>query len=271
VKSSTEMAMAVGYATGFIIYMFVFFYGAMVMRGVMEEKSSRIVEVIISSVKPKQLMFGKIVGIALVGLTQLAFWIILGTLIVTGLQAFFGPGQVEAMQQSQNLMASGAHMQAAAPGQQNAVLNIINMIGNLNLPLILGSFLFYFLGGFLMYSSFMGAVGAAIDHEEEAQQLMLPVTIPLIFSIVILFPAIKNPEGALAFWASMVPLTSPIIMMARVPFGVPSWQLLLSMGILLVTIYGVILLSGKIYRTGVLMYGKKVSFKEIIKWLFYKN
>jgi ABC-2 type transport system permease protein len=271
VKSSAEIAMAVGYAAGFIIYMFVFIYGAMVMRGVMEEKSSRIVEVIISSVKPTQLMFGKIVGIGLVGLTQLVFWFILITLIVTGLQAFLGPGQAEALQQSQSLMGAGQQLPVAAEAQDNAVLNIIDMLGNLNLPLILGSFLFYFLGGFLMYSSLMGAVGSAVDHEEEAQQLMLPVSLPLIFSIIILFPVVKNPEGALAFWASMIPLTSPVIMMVRIPFGVPLWEQLLSMAILLVSIYGTIWMAGKIYRTGILMYGKKVSLKEIAKWLFYKN
>jgi ABC-2 type transport system permease protein len=269
VKSSTEIAMAVGYAAGFIIYMFVFIYGAMVMRGVMEEKTSRIVEVIISSVKPTQLMFGKIVGIGLVGLTQIVFWLILIFLIVTGLQVFLAPDQAELMQQSQNMMAANPQLQGAA--QDNAVLNIIDMVGNLNIPLILGSFLFYFLGGFLMYSSLMGAVGAAVDHEEEAQQLMLPITIPLIFSIIILFPVVKNPEGALAFWASMVPFTSPVIMMVRVPYGVPLWELLLSMGILIASIYGTIWIAGKIYRTGILMYGKKVNFKEIVKWLFYHN
>lgn len=269
VKSSTEIAMAVGYAAGFIIYMFVFLYGTMVMRGVMEEKSSRIVEVIISSVKPTQLMFGKIVGIGLVGLTQLVFWFILGGLIVTGLQTFLDPGQ--ALQQSQGMMGAGQQLQASAQAQDNAVLNIIDMLGNLNLPLILGSFLFYFLGGFLLYSSLMGAVGSAVDHEEEAQQMMLPVTIPLVFSIIILFPVVKNPEGALAFWASMVPLTSPIIMMVRIPFGVSMWELGLSMVILLLSVYGVIWVAGKIYRTGILMYGKKVNFKEIVKWLFYKN
>ncbi len=269
VKSSTEIAMAVGYAAGFIIYMFVFIYGAMVMRGVMEEKTSRIVEVIISSVKPTQLMFGKIVGIGLVGLTQIVFWLILIFLIVTGMQVFLTPDQAELMQQSQNMMAANPQLQGAA--QENAVLNIIDMVGNLNIPLILGSFLFYFLGGFLMYSSLMGAVGAAVDHEEEAQQLMLPITIPLIFSIIILFPVVKNPEGALAFWASMVPLTSPVIMMVRVPYGVPLWELLLSMGILVASIYGTIWVAGKIYRTGILMYGKKVNFKEIVKWLFYHN
>ena len=270
VKSSTELAMGIGYAAGFIIYMFVFIYGAMVMRGVMEEKSSRIVEVIISSVKPTQLMFGKIVGIGLVGLTQLVFWIVLMFLIVTGLQVFLSPDQAEVLQHSQNMMAANPQLQTAATSD-NAVLNIINMVGNLNIPLILGSFLFYFLGGFLMYSSLLGAVGAAVDHEEEAQQLMLPVTIPLIFSIIILFPVVKNPEGSLAFWASMIPFTSPVIMMVRVPYGLPTWELLLSMGILVASIYGTIWVAGKIYRTGILMYGKKVNFKEIIKWLFYRN
>ncbi|WP_159519082.1 ABC transporter permease [Sunxiuqinia indica] len=265
VKSSTELAMGVGYAAGFLIYMFVFIYGAMVMRGVMEEKSSRIVEVIISSVKPIQLMFGKIIGIGLVGLTQLAFWLILMFLIVSGLQMFLAPDQAEMLTQSQNMMASSPQI------QENAVLNIIDLIGNLNIPLIIGSFIFYFLGGFLMYSSLMGAVGAAVDHEEEAQQLMLPVTIPLIFSIIILFPVVKNPEGTLAFWASMIPFTSPVIMMVRVPYGLPAWELLLSMGILVTSIYGTIWVAGKIYRTGILMYGKKVNLKEIVKWLFYKN
>ncbi len=273
VKSSTEIAMAVGYAAGFIIYMFVFIYGTMVMRGVMEEKTSRIVEVIISSVKPMQLMFGKIVGIGLVGLTQLLFWVIIGTAIITGVQTFADGDPAKGVEMSQNLMntpgiAASPEVQAQ---QQNMALEVVNMIQNLNLPFIFGCFLFYFLGGFLMYSSFMGAIGSAVDHEEEAQQLMLPVTMPLIFSIIILFPVVKNPEGALAFWASMVPLTSPVIMMVRVPFGVPIWELLLSMSILVASIFGTIWVAGKIYRTGILMYGKKVNFKEIVKWLRYRN
>ena len=273
VKSSTEIAMAVGYACGFIIYMFVFIYGAMVMRGVMEEKTSRIVEVIISSVKPMQLMFGKIVGIGLVGLTQLLFWVIIGGAIITGVQTFAGPDPAQAMEVSQNLMStSGAAVAPAAQAQQqNMALEVVDMISNLNLPLILGSFVFYFLAGFLMYSSLMGAIGSAVDHDEEAQQMMLPVTLPLIFSIIILFPVVKNPEGALAFWASMVPFTSPVIMMVRVPFGVPVWELLLSMTILVASIAGTIWVAGKIYRTGILMYGKKVNLKEIVKWLRYRN
>lgn len=274
VKSSTEIAMAVGYGAGFIIYMFVFMYGAMVMRGVMEEKTSRIVEVIISSVKPMQLMFGKIVGIGLVGLTQLLFWIIIGGAIITGVQVFFGPEPTAVMEQSQSLMAAqGPQVMAATSTQQSEhiALQVVDMIQNLNIPLIISCFIFYFIGGFLLYSSLMGAIGSAVDHDEEAQQLMLPVTLPLIFSIIILFPVVKNPEGSLAFWASMIPLTSPVTMMVRVPFGLPMWQLLLSMTILVVSIVGVIWVAGKIYRTGILMYGKKVNLKEIVKWLRYRN
>lgn len=266
VKSSTETAMIAGYAAGFIIYMFVFIYGTMVMRGVMEEKTSRIVEVIISSVKPTQLMFGKIVGIGLVGLTQFLFWVIIGFTIITGIKTFTGADEVMAMQQSQNIVAA-----QSAGSQQNMVLEVTEMISNLNLPLLLGSFVFYFLGGFLLYSSLMGAVGAAVDNEEETQQFMLPVTLPLIFSIIILFPVVKNPEGPLAFWTSVIPFTSPVIMMVRVPFGVPVWELILSMAVLLLSIWGTIWAAGKIYRTGILIYGKKVNFKEIFKWITYRN
>ena len=272
VRSSSEMAMAAGYAAGFIIYMFVFIYGAMVMRGVMEEKSNRIIEVIISSVKPTQLMFGKIIGIGLVGLTQLLFWIIIGTILFTGAQSFLGPDEVHAIQQSQNLMDTQGAAAMQAPGaQQNEAFQVINMIGSLNLPLIIGGFIFFFLGGFLLYSSLMGAIGAAVDNEEETQQLMLPVTIPLIFSVIVLFSVAKNPEGPVAFWTSVIPFTSPVIMMARIPFGVPAWQLILSVSVLLLSIWGTIWVAGKIYRTGILMYGKKVNLKEIVKWLFYRN
>jgi len=273
VKSSTEMAMAIGYAAGFIIYMFVFIYGTMVMRGVMEEKSNRIVEVIISSVKPFQLLFGKIVGIGLVGLTQIAIWIVLGTAITSGVVAFSGHTSPVAATQAQNIM-SGPQMEqlaASSPEAQNKVVEIIGMIGNLNIPLIVFALFFYFICGFILYASLMGAIGSAVDSDEDAQQMMLPVTMPLIFSIIILFAVAKNPEGPLAFWASMIPFTSPVTMMVRIPFGIPVWQIILSMTILLATILGTIWVAGKIYRTGILMYGKKVNLKEIVKWLFYKN
>jgi len=272
VKSSTEIAMAIGYAAGFLIYMFVFIYGTMVMRGVMEEKSNRIVEVIISSVKPFQLLFGKIIGIGLVGLTQIAIWIILSVAIASGLATFTGGTSPENLTQAQNIMsAPGMQQMANSPEAQNKVAEIVGMIGNLNIPLIVFALFFYFICGFILYASLMGAIGSAVDSDEDAQQMMLPVMMPLIFSIIMLFAVAKNPEGPLAFWASMVPLTSPVIMMVRIPFGVSAWEIVLSMTLLLGTILGTIWVAGKIYRTGILMYGKKVNLKEIMKWLFYKN
>lgn len=272
VKSSTEMAMVIGYIAGFIIYMFVFMYGLMVMRGVMEEKQNRIVEVIISSVKPFQLLFGKIVGIGLVGLTQISIWIVLSIGIATGVSTFAGSKAPQAATQAQNIMAGPQMEQLAnSPEAQNKVVEVIGLIGNLNLALIVFALVFYFVCGFILYASLLGAVGAAVDSDEDAQQMIFPVTIPLVFSIITLFAVAKNPEGPLAFWTSMFPLTSPVVMMARVPFGVPAWQIILSMMLLLATIFGTIWIAGKIYRTGILMYGKKVSLKEIMKWLFYKN
>ena len=273
VKSSTEIAMAIGYISGFIIYMFVFMYGVMVMRGVMEEKQNRIVEVIISSVKPFQLLFGKVVGIGLVGLTQIAIWIVLTVGIASGVSTFSGSKAPQAAVQSQNIMSGQEVTQIAAssPETQNKVVEIIGMIGNLNITLIVLALMFYFICGFILYASLLGAIGSAVDSDEDAQQMMFPVTMPLIFSIIILFAVAKNPEGPLAFWASMIPLTSPVTMMVRIPFGIPVWQIVLSMTILLATIFGTIWMAGKIYRTGILMYGKKVTLKEIIKWLFYKN
>jgi len=252
VKSSTEIAMVTGYLAGFLIYIFVFAYGTLVMRGVMEEKTSRIVEVIISSVKPFQLLFGKIIGIGLVGLTQIVIWIVLGGLLISGM----------------SLLAGEKLPEQASPDKLTMILQLA---GNMNIPLILFSLIFYFIGGFLLYASLMGAIGSAVDSDEDAQQLMLPVTMPLIFSIIILIAVAKNPEGSIAFWASMIPLTSPVTMMVRVPYGVPAWELLLSMSILITSILGTIWMAGKIYRTGILMYGKKVTLKEIVRWLFYKG
>ena len=272
VKSSSEFAMVVGMVSGFLIYMFVFMYGSMVMQGVMEEKQSRIVEVIISSVKPFQLLFGKIVGIGLVGLTQIAIWVVLAIGLTSGYSAFT-MNKVQTATQAQSIMSGQQIEQLAAssPETQNKVVEIIGMIGNLNVPLIVFALLFYFIGGFILYASLMGAIGAAVDSNEEAGQMMFPVTLPLILSMVALIGIAKNPEGSLAFWASMFPLTSPITMMARIPFGIPAWQIILSMTILLATILGTIWMAGKIYRTGILMYGKKVNLKEIVKWLSYKN
>ena len=270
-KSSSIVAFIASYAMGFIIYFFVFMYGAMVMRSVMEEKKSRIIEVIISSVKPYQLMAGKIIGTALVGLTQVAIWIIIGVAAMTVLQGFFSPHVAQEVGQSimQNQgQMNPAMMQASEPDK---VREIMEMIGNLNIPLILFTFVFYFLAGYLLYSSLLGAVGAAVDNDEDSQQMVFPVTFPLILSIMLLFPIARNPEGPVAFWGSMIPFTSPVAMLARISYGVPTWQLLLSMFLLILTTVGAIAAAAKIYRIGMLMYGKKVNIKELIKWLRYKN
>ena len=270
-KSSSTVAFITSYAMGFIIYFFVFMYGAMVMRSVMEEKKSRIIEVIVSSVKPYQLMAGKIIGTALVGLTQVAIWVVLGIVAITVVQGFFTPESAQHMGQS--LMESQQQMNPAMmqASEQNKVTEMLEMIGNLNVPLILFSFVFYFLVGYLLYSSLLGAVGAAVDNDEDSQQMVFPVTFPLILSIMLLFPIARNPEGPVAFWGSMIPFTSPVAMLARIPYGVPTWELLLSMFLLILTTVGAIWAAAKIYRIGILMYGKKVNLKELVKWLRYKN
>lgn len=269
-KSSTEIGMVLGYIFGFLIYMFIFIYGSMVMQGVMEEKQSRIVEVIISSVRPFQLMMGKIVGIAFVGLTQFALWVILGITILSASKNFY-PGASHA-QQIQNVMAQSQDAtKQAATAQIDKMQEVFTMIDTINFPLLIACFIFFFIGGYLLYSSMFAAVGSAIDAQEDAQQFMFPITLPIILSIIVMMSAIKNPEGPIAFWFSMIPFTSPIVMMARIPFGVPYWQLALSMALLIVTFVGMVWVTGKIYRTGILMYGKKPSWKEIGKWLTYKS
>ncbi len=271
-KSSSMVAFITSYGMGFIIYFFVFMYGTMVMRSVMEEKKNRIVEVIISSVKPFELMSGKIIGTAMVGLTQVAIWIVL---VIAGLgiaKGFFTPESAQEMGQS--ILQSQQQMSPMQPDMseaQNQFAEVLEMIGNLNIPLIIFGFVFYFLGGYLLYSSLMGAIGAAVDNDEDSQQLIFPVTFPLILSIIILFSIAKNPEGSVAFWASMIPFTSPICMLARIPYGVPTWELLLSMFLLVGSLIGIIWVAAKIYRTGILMYGKKVNLKELYKWLTYKG
>ncbi|NQU54838.1 MAG: ABC transporter permease [Bacteroidetes bacterium] len=270
-KSSSVVAFIASYAMGFIIYFFVFMYGAMVMRSVMEEKKSRIIEVIISSVKPSQLMAGKIIGTALVGLTQVGVWIVLGIVSLLVVQSVFTPETAQQMGQSLMETQSQMNPAMAQAADQNKILEVMEMVGNLNLPLILFCFVFYFLAGYLLYSSLLGAVGAAVDNDEDSQQMVFPVTFPLILSIMLLFPIARNPEGPVAFWASIIPFTSPVAMLARVPYGIPTWELLLSMFLLVITTIGAIYAAAKIYRIGLLMYGKKVNIKELIKWLRYKN
>ncbi len=271
-KSSSLLAFIASYGMGFMIYFFVFMYGSMVMRSVMEEKKNRVVEVIVSSVKPFQLMTGKIVGTAMVGLTQVAIWVVLGLGALALAQNILSPES--AQQVSQSILESQQQVNPLQPEMtpsQDKIGEIIEMVSNLNIPLLIFGFIFYFLGGYLLYSSLLGAIGAAVDNDEDSQQLVLPVTFPLILSIIFLISISRNPEGSIAFWTSIIPFTSPVCMLARLPFSPPTWELLLSMALLILTTIGAIWAGAKIYRTGLLMYGKKVTLKELIKWLTYRG
>ncbi|MBL7888317.1 MAG: ABC transporter permease [Bacteroidia bacterium] len=274
-KTNTGLYMAIGLGAGILIYMFIFLYGVQVMRGVMEEKTNRIVEVILSSVKPFQLMMGKIVGVALVGLTQFLLWVVLTTTLYSIASAtILKDIDMKQIQQKEEVIKVGAdldYMNMKKIEKPNIVTEIWNDFKNVDMKAIVLCFLFYFLGGYLMYSALFAAVGAAVDNEADTQQFMMPITIPLILSFVVAQTIIQNPESQMAFWFSIIPLTSPIVMMVRLPFGVPGWELALSMALLVLGFIFTTWLAGRIYRTGILMYGKKVTWKELGKWLFYKG
>lgn len=264
-ETSGEMAMIIAIAGALLIYMFIFMYGSQVMNSVSEEKTNRIVEVIISSVKPFQLMMGKIIGTALVGLTQFFLWIVFTGIILIILNLVLGVN---------------AFIDANAVSQVSEInMNMYNTEINTFVVAFFGIdwlslfvyFIIYFLGGYLLYSSLFAAIGAAVDTSSDSQQFVLPVTLPLIFALYAAIYGVQNPEGPLLFWCSMIPLTSPIAMMVRIPFEVPVWQLLLSISFLIISFVFSTWISGKIYRTGILMYGKKVNYKEILKWLRYKS
>mgnify|MGYP006281750613 FL=1 len=290
-KSSTELAMIVGYIGGFLIYFFIFLFGAQVMRGVIEEKTNRIVEIVVSSVKPFQLMMGKIIGIGLVGLTQFGLWVVLTLIIVTGAKPLIAPQMTTPAAQEINAPsimnsqsadqtmpfenATGQNASANQQGNEGVLesqgaQHLFEALGDINFVLIIAVFIFFFLGGYLLYGSLFAAIGSAVDNETDTQQFMLPITIPLILAIIVLVQGISNPQGGIAFWFSIIPFTSPILMMARLPFGVPEWEVILSMALLALTFIGTTWLSGKIYRTGILMYGKKVNYKELWKWIRYR-
>ena len=271
-ESNAGLAYGIGFGSGFLIYMTMFIFGSMVMRGVVEEKTNRIAEVIVSSCKPFELMMGKIVGIAGVGLTQLLLWIALIFALSSSLSAFIPSVSV---QEYQNMQENPTL--AAAQGSNSAAFKILEakdeLIAGANWLTIIACFLFYFLGGYLFYASLFAAVGSVINEDpQEAQQLMLPISMPIIFAFIILGGVLDNPGSNLAVWTSIIPFTSPIIMMGRIPFGVPNtvpyWQLGLSMlsligGFVLTTWF-----AAKVYRTGILMYGKKATWKEMIRWVF---
>lgn len=285
-KSYTEISWALGFAGGMLIYFFIFMYGAQVMRGVIEEKTSRIVEVIVSSVKPIQLMLGKIVGIAMVGLTQFLLWIVLTLGLVTAFTAVYSDqinkyktgGEQAAVTAPGQLFSSDAiGMQDTQKGLESLgsdenINQIIDVFFSINYGVIIFAFLFYFVGGYLLYAALFAAIGSAVDNDADTQQFMLPVTVPLIFSIIIgLSFVLNNPDGSVAYWLSLIPLTSPIIMMIRVPFGVNIYtDLIPSMVLLVLGFLGTTWIAAKIYRTGILMYGKKISYKELWKWITYR-
>jgi len=270
-RSSVELNTGLGFAGGMLIYIFIFLFGAQVMRGVMEEKINRVVEVIISSVKPFELMMGKIIGVALVGLTQFLLWVVLITVISSVGSKFISEKKYDAA----NVKAIEETFKSNAPIQENNAMKNVNtdelseMLSTLNIPLLIGMFIFYFLGGYLLYGALFAAIGGAVDSETDTQQFMLPLTIPLVLAIIISQQVVVDPTSKMAFWFSIIPFTSPIVMMARIPFGVPIFDLILSSVMLILGFIFTTWFAGKIYRTGILMYGKKITYKELAKWLRY--
>ncbi|MCK5824726.1 MAG: ABC transporter permease [Ichthyobacteriaceae bacterium] len=253
---------AIGAFLGVLIYMFILVYGVQVMRSVMEEKTNRIIEVIISSVKPFKLMLGKIIGTALVGLTQYLLWFILSSVLLTVTKRTMNINSP-----NDELLSNISSSQGVDSNLHQVILSLFE----LNYVEIFSLFLFFFLGGYLLYSALFAAVGAAVDSETDTQQFMLPITLPLIIGIYTALMILDNPHGPVAFWMSMIPFTSPVVMMARVPFDVPTWQILLSMIILVISFILTTFMAAKIYRVGVLMYGKKVTYKELWKWVSRKE
>jgi len=288
-KSSNALATSgISYALALLIYMFIFIYGVQIMRGVGEEKSSRIMEVMLSSVKPFQLMMGKIVGIAAVGLTQFLLWGVLSwgaaTLVAPLVLDKLNKDMPTATTTTAPSSTATTEGTAATTGDKNTRFDnqmgtmttkpggMFQVLGDLPLGTILFGFVAYFLGGYLLYGALFGAIGAAVDDQTDTQQFMFPITMPLILSYIIGVSVIlRNPDGPVAFWMSMIPFTSPIAMVIRLPFGVPAWQLALSLGLLIVGFVGTVWVAARIYRVGVLMYGKKITYRELSKWMFYKG
>jgi len=264
-SSGTEGKTGVGYIGAFIIYIFIFMYGVMIMRGVTEEKNNRIIEIIISAVKPFELMMGKILGVALVGLTQFLAWIVLSGLLVLVLSVSIGAEHIDnqSIQQAQEQLKNV---------QNNPLFEILTQLQSLNFVKIITGFILFFFGGFLLYSSLFAAIGSAVDSDTETQQFMLPVSMPLIFGLIIAQIAVfKDPNSSLAVWCSMIPFTSPVVMMVRLPFDVSWIEIICSALILFSTFLVIVWFAGKIYRIGILSYGKKASYKQLFKWLIAKE
>lgn len=268
-KLSTIIATAIGGVMGFLMYLVIFIYGGMVMRSVMEEKINRIVEVVISSVKPLQLMLGKILGVGAVGLTQLAIWMVLIPLMIFGVQMVLGGGGTpDQMAEISDVMKE---MPKDSLNDFNLQQIIVEFMG-MNWGMIIPVFMLFFFGGYFIYSALFAAIGSAVgDDMGESQQLMIPIVIPVVLAFIMAQSVIQNPNGSMAIFGSMFPLFSPILMPVRLAFDPPMWQILLSLAILILSCIFFAWIAGRIYRIGILMYGKKVSFREIGKWLFYKS
>lgn len=263
---SAGVATIIGYISALMIYFFIFVYGIQILRGVIEEKSSRIVEVIVSSVKPFHLMMGKILGVGAVGLTQYIIWLVLSIMITAGISSYFN------IDRTDSLPAQTEQSGVIEEEQSNEfVAEMLNSLESIDFSLLAVAFLLYFLGAYLLYGSLFAAIGSAVDNDSDAQQFQLPVTIPLIFSLIVLTAILREPDGSLAFWLSMIPLFSPVIMMMRIPFGVPYWEIGLSLTLLIAGFIFTTWLASRIYRIGILMHGAKVNYRILGKWLFMKN
>lgn len=265
-KIDSYLKLAFGGAAGYLLFMFIIIYGNMIMRSVIEEKTSRIVEIIISSVKPIQLMMGKIIGTSLAGVTQFLIWVILGGVMLFVVSAIFGIDLTQIQSPQQDMI----NQAMASSEMQNQAQELMTAFFNLPILNLCVAFLFFFLGGFLLYSSFYAAIGAAVDNETDTQQFMMPIIMPLVLAVYVgVFTVIEDPHGTVSTIFSFIPLTSPVVMLMRIPFGVPIWEQVLSLTILVGTFIFTVWFAAKIYRVGILMYGKKPSYKELFKWLKY--
>ncbi len=266
-QTSAGFATFVGLISTMIIYIFLFMYGGMVMSSVMQEKTNRIVEVMVSSVKPFDLMMGKIISVGLVGLTQIAIWVVFIIGLVLSIGIFSGipllnGNEAEIMAQTMN--SSGA------PALDPDIADFVQTIASINFTQLLLCFILYFIGGYLLYASLFAAIGSAVDNEADTNQFMVPITVIILFAFYVGIFSAENPEGAMAWWCSMIPFTSPIVMMVRIPFGIPAWEIALSVVILFGSAIAMTWVAARIYRVGILLYGKKPSYKELFKWIKYK-
>lgn len=277
VEVTTETKIQIGIIFGFIIYLFIFLYGVQVLRGVLEEKSNRIIEVIISSVKPIQLMIGKIAGIGAISILQFVLWIILTISITNVAQVIIFPERSIPTKENPTAQVLGGDdvvtrsLQNIGDEEYAYTVDIFASLKNVEWSVMFISFFFFFICGYLLYASAFAAIGGAIGNDSDTQQFVIPLTLPLFITLILIQVITHNPDGPTAFWLSIIPFTSPIAMMARIPFGVPIVEVLLSAAILIVTVFFTAYFAAKVYRTGILMYGKKVTYREIFKWLTYKN